>query len=420
MSREQLTEEENYLFNFIQTEFPGFKKNLKNNFLNYLVKSIASRIYSLKRVSDNYIKQLTNIDDGDLDYRASFYNITRLQAKKSSGALVFTGLQGSEIPQNSYFIDGNYTNPSSGLITNLQYTGIITIINNVGSVVSTNLNELPSGTTITIKINNITYNDVVIFEATESGFKININIPNNTFSCNYNINAVFIKVEAIKEGLDYNLDGNLNFNINQIIDGVNDTAYTTPQGITGGDDIESDERLKMRWSLYRTGYISNFSEDFIKIFLLENFSSITRIFVQRATPTAGNVSIFPLFENRENILPSFFEKEDIKNKLLEISPVSVGEPNILIKEAIKIPININFGSVIPNTGAMNNAILDSLKLYFKSQNGVGIDFSKNNLLLYLLANTIDKNNEKLISINLIATDTSIDNDSIAVLGDVNA
>ena len=337
MSKEELKTEENLLFNFIQSEFPEFKKTLKNNFLNLLVKSIASRIYSLKRVSDNYIQQLTNLDDGDLDYRASFYRITRLPAKKSSGTLFFTGSIDAEISKNSYFIDGNYINFLDGKITKLQYNGSIVVSSGVGILTSSNINELPSGCKITIVVNSGTFVDVEIYDSNENGFKIDIAIPDNSYSCNYSVDGCFLSVESVKEGLEFNLEGNLSFNINQILAGINNTAFITPQGLNGGDDIESDARLKIRWDLYRTGYISNFSEDFLKIYLLENFSAISRVFIQRATPTPGSTTIYPLFENRNNILPSVLEMQDIKNKLLEIAPVSVGKPNIIVSPVNKIP-----------------------------------------------------------------------------------
>lgn len=420
MSKEELKNEENILFNNIQAEFPEFKKSLQNNFLNLLVKAIATRGYSLKRLADSFIKKTTNIDDGDLDYRASFYNLTRLQAKKAYGTLYFTGLVGSQIPVNSYFIDGNYTNLESGLIANYQFNGIAIITDNIGVMTTNTINQLPSGAKINLIINNISYNNITIYDSNENGFKFNLELANSTYSANYNTDCLFLYVESVKEGFDFNKEGNLSFDINQIILGIDKTAYIIPQGINGGDDLESDERFKARWSLYRTGYIANFSEDFIKASLYELLPQLTRVFIQRATPIAGSVSIYPLFENRSNILPSFQEIEIIKNYLLNIAPVSIGIDNIVVNQIEKISININYNNFIPNNTNMNKAIIDSLNLFFKSQNGVGKDFSKNELYLYLLANCIDINNEKLQSINLIATDTTINDNQLAVLGNVNA
>jgi hypothetical protein len=69
---------------------------------------------------------------------------------------------------------------------------------------------------------------------------------------------------------------------------------------------------------------------------------------------------------------------------------------------------------------MNKAILDTIDLFFKSQNALGKDFAKNDLLIYLLANTKDINNDNLINIDLDVTDITITENEIAVQGDINA
>jgi hypothetical protein len=69
---------------------------------------------------------------------------------------------------------------------------------------------------------------------------------------------------------------------------------------------------------------------------------------------------------------------------------------------------------------MDKAIKDTIDLFFKSQNELGKDFAKNDLFIYLLANTKDINNDSLININLTATDTPIANNEIATKGNINA
>ena len=423
MSKQELQDEESIIFNELQTNFPEFKKNAKNNFLNLFVKSIASRMYSLRRLANNYIGTLTNINDGDLDYRASFYNITRLQAKKSKGNIFLTGDLNAEIPINSYFINGNYTNKSIGRIALFQSLGQVVINNNIGVVTSNNINELPSGAIIDVTIDSILYQNITIYSSTENGFTFEFENTNSllgTYIISYTCNCCFLLIEAIIDGAITNLDGNIDFDINQIINGVNNIAYITPQGITGGEDIENDTRLKIRWDLARNGYIANFSEDYIKSYIYENFSQVTRVFIRKATPTVGNVEVYPLFENRINILPSNQERTNIKQLIMQIAPISIGNNNIYVNFAIKIPININYNNVIPNTITMNKAIADTIDLFFKSQNALGKDFAKNDLFIYLLANTKDINNDNLISIDLIATDTTIEENEIAVKGNINA
>lgn len=380
-------------------------------------------MYSLKRLANTYIDTLTSIDGGDLDYRASFYNITRIQAKKSSGNIFLTGELNAEIPVNSYFINGEYANNIIGRIALFEATGQVFINANIGVVSSTNINELLSGATIDITINSVLYPNIKIYSSTESGFTFtfeNINSLAGNMLLTYKCNCCFLFVSSLNEGENTNLDGNIEFNINQIVNGIDEIAYTTPQGITGGQDLESDTRLKMRWDLIRTGYIANFSEDFIKSYLYENFSKITRIFIKKAQPQAGSVEIYPLFENRDNILPTAQESIDIKQLIMQIAPISIGDSNVYINSATKIPININYNNVIPNTITMDKAIKDTIDLFFKSQNELGKDFAKNDLFIYLLANTKDINNDSLININLITTDTTINSNEIAIKGNINA
>lgn len=423
MSKQELQDEENIIFGNLQASFPEFKKNANNNFLNLLVKAIASRMYSLKRLANGFIENTTAIDSTDLDYRASYYGLTRLQAKKSTGNIFLTGKIGAEIPVNSYFIDGNYTNLSTGKIALFEATGQVLINNNVGIVTSDNVNELPSGAIIEVKINQITYNEIKIYSSTETGFSFNFDNSSNlsgNLPISYKSNCCFLDVSSVVTGEATVLDGNIEFNINQIITGVDDVAYITPQGIAGGVNVESDTRFKMRWDLVRNGYIANFSEDFIKVFIYENFSQVTRVFIRKASPQIGSVEIYPLFETRVNVLPTAQEISNIKQIIMQVAPISIGEDNVFVNSAEKIPININYNNVIPNTITMNNAIIDSINLFFKSQNALGKDFSKEELFIYLLANTKDLNNDKLININLIAQNKTINATEIAVIGDINA
>jgi hypothetical protein len=423
LSKQELQDEENIVFGNLQASYPEFKKNAKNNFLNLLVKAIASRVYSLKRLANVFIETTTAIDSTDLDYRASYYGLTRLSAKKSAGNIFLTGEIGAEIPVNSYFIDGNYTNSLLGKISLFEATGQVLINNNVGVVTSDNINELPSGATITISINGIAYNEVKIYSSTETGFNFEFSNSNNLsgiLPIKYKINCCFLNISSLETGEASILGGNIEFNINQIITSVDDVAYITPQGITGGVDVESDTRFKMRWDLVRSGYIANFSEDFIKAFIYENFSQVTRVFIRKASPQVGSVEIYPLFETRLNILPTAQEIFNIKQIIMQVAPISVSENNVFVNSAEKVAININYNNVIPNTITMNSAIIDAINLFFKSQNALGKDFSKEELFIYLLANAKDLNNDKLTSINLMALNTVINETQISAVGSINA
>lgn len=424
MSKAELKDIENTFLNNLKSVLPDFKISAKNNVLNILFRSMAGYIYQLKRKSDRNVETLTNIDNTsgtDLDYRASFWGVTRIEAQKAQGLVVYTGDVGAVIPTEAYVLGGDFIVTSSNAVQEQIYLANASIVNQVATITLNGIiNQLPN--TIKINIINPIIEEVTIFDANETTFKVTLLSPiaDGTYTITFKVTIGTILVESIETGFNKNIQGNTQGELSNLFNNVNPILIVSPQGITGGIDLESDARLKQRWAIVRTGYIAQFSPDSIKFELLTNFSNLTRVFVLRATPSGGKCTIFPIYENRANILPTNSEINSIKLFLNTIVPATISVDNdVLVIPITLIPYNVSLANIVPNTPNMNVAVKNTLKAYFLTEVINGTSVNSLSIERYLLNNTVDVFNNKLQSITINSSQQSASLNELIVLGNVS-
>jgi len=424
MSKAELKEIEATFQNNLKSVLPEYQISAKNNVLNILFRSMASYIYQLIRKSNKYVDCLTEIDSvtgTQLDYRASFYSITRIQKTKATGVIIYLGNLGGVIPVGSYVLGGSYIVTSTSAIALQSFHGVVSVNLQQAIVTLPNTNILPNNIKILVDFSNIINQEVTISNCNETTFSFSFegSIPSGDYPITFNTLIGIISISSVEEGENQNLEGNTQGELSNLFDNVLPNLYVSPQGITGGQDLESDVRLKKRWRIARAGYVAYFSPDHIKLQLLSSFPNMTRVFVLRATPATGKCTIYALFENRLSILPNQSEINEIKNYLSTLAPATISGDDMIVGGVILLPMDIQIINVTPNTIEMNLSARKAVGAFFLNEVEVGQSVTPEAIRTYLLPNTADINNNKLINIEIVATTNSAQGNELIVLGEIN-
>lgn len=107
----------------------------------------------------------------------------------------------------------------------------------------------------------------------------------------------------------------------------------------------------------------------------------------------GQTKIFFTRDNDSSNIPSSLEVQKVKNELLKIKPSNMIEEDLIVLSPTPNPINFTFTSLEPNTQLMKDAITDSLKNYFRTQNNIG-EIDKIDNIRAVIANSFDSTGAK--------------------------
>jgi uncharacterized phage protein gp47/JayE len=140
------------------------------------------------------------------------------------------------------------------------------------------------------------------------------------------------------------------------------------------------------------------------------------IFLSFSFVELGQVRVYPLRDNDENIIPSSGEINDIKEELLKIKPAHIADVDLIVQAPIAVSIPLTFSSLSPNTSEMQLAINNSVDGFFRSANIVG-NIVKLADLQGLVSSTIDSTGARPIyTLSAPSTDTTIDVGEIGIKG----
>lgn len=138
----------------------------------------------------------------------------------------------------------------------------------------------------------------------------------------------------------------------------------------------------------------------------------------------GQVIIYFVRDNDENIIPTAAEVAEVKNALVNyntgIMPANVDANDVIVKAPIPVVVNFTFTLLSPNTPSMKNAVTANLKAFFRENTTVSEDVLQ---VAYQAAiyRTIDP--ETGFSVNNFALsqpigDIEINTGEIAIIGTV--
>lgn len=415
----------------IQRELATSNPFLKNSWLHALAVSFSNRIYEFYFTLQSATKQNfpDTATDEFLERWASFYGVDRLVATQATGQVVFSGQLGSSIPSGTTLSIGSNIYETVGSATISDKTVFLSSLTRVGSTATATTatpHGLANNTVVTIyNSTNSEYDaitsDVTVTSLTTFQYPITGTPPNELSTgaiLDYLTASVTIK--SIEFGQDFNLDAGSVLTLQSPIALVSNSATVDFGAIGGGTDTESDAALRVRLLADTQNPLAHFNVPTIEN-SAKQIAGVTRVFVQEATPLAGQVTINFMRDNDSDPIPSASEVLAVKDQLLTIKPASITDSDVIVSAPTAVSVDFIFSAIAPSSTTIKNAVEENLALFFKDQTDVSTNITED-AYRSIIFNTVDANTgDKVTSFTLTTptTDVAINTGEIGVLGSVS-
>lgn len=312
---------------------------------------------------------------------AKIKDVQKNLATISSGKAVISGIAGSVIPLGTNFIANNVTYRQSATVEIAEQSiGISNITANGKTVTVTTTSEHNFASNIPITISgcqtevfNGTFNAVTVTGLTTFTYQIESSVTATETSGELTASATIavLNLRSQTYGADTILNNGDSLAIETQIAGVSSNAYTMYSGISGGADDEAFDEWKER-VIYRYQHpITYFNVANIKTAVL-SISGNTRCWVKECTPAVGQVTIYFVRDNEENILPDSNEIAEAKQAVSALKTVKDSDSDIFVYAPTAKVVNFNISDVAPNTATMKTAISNTIKQFFDDNIDLGI------------------------------------------------
>ena len=169
-----------------------------------------------------------------------------------------------------------------------------------------------------------------------------------------------LKVRAVVAGELGNTDAGAQLTPLSPIAGVSGPFTVAAGGLIGGAQQESDESFRQR-ILFRKQNPPHGGSPAEYIEWAQIKSGVTRVFVKRATPGPGSVTIYFMMDNVGNGIPSAADVTDLQAVLDTYAPA---DANVIVAAPTAVPVNVAIADLVPNTAAMREAITSELQAMF--------------------------------------------------------
>lgn len=372
---ENVSEIENNIKTDVSREIPNSRPWLKNSWFSALIVGISYRLFD---VYENIIQALNEafFDTSSIDNltrQASWFGITRLAATAASGNIIVGGTPATNIPSGTQFVTSNDITIESNASVNITSKSVnpssITSVGTLATIVFSSPHELSQGIDITVSgANEPEYNGTfavtVVDDVTVTYEILNSTTSPATGTIDVDYNSAVVPCDAIVFGSETNLDAGTLIEIVVAIIGIDSTAYVDVNGFAGGGDIESEENFRERFLFRVANPVSNFNDAAIETKVRQDVFGLTRLFIQDATPAPGQVTIYPLYDNRANIIPLGADLTEVKDSILEIKPANTADADVIVSALTPVVTNFTFTSINPDTPEMRTAIENNLKQFF--------------------------------------------------------
>ncbi|MDH3325182.1 MAG: baseplate J/gp47 family protein [Gammaproteobacteria bacterium] len=400
---------------------------LKNSFIGALLTSLSLRVWDFYIQLKEFEKELfLPTSDRFLSVFGAWWGVPQNQATISSGNVVATGTATSVIALGSQLqsTSGNkYLTTAIGTI--LTSSIAIMSMTRSGSVVTATtsaVHNLSSQINVTISgAVETEYNGVQSINVTGlNTFTFAITTTPTTPATGTILGGVTfanIPVESVGYGLAVNVGAGEALTFTSPIAGVDSDARSDYSAITQGADAESKTDWRNRILDRVQKPVSHFNAADI-ISKAKEVTGVTRVFVKRATPAAGQVTVYFVRDNDASIIPDAAEIATTKTKIEEILPATVDTSALIVSAPVAVTANFAFTAISPDTTTMRAAIERSLSVVVKKQTE-GVDFKEDDYRSAIVT-TVDRDtNTALTSFTLTTTgDFTVIAGSIAVMGTV--
>lgn len=417
----------------VQAELPGSNPFLDASFLAAIIAANSGRQSEIYKQQQQIIKQMfPDTATGLFAERwGSYRDVTVNAATQSLGLFTATGgVLGSDIPAGQIL---TYSNGLQYQVTEQRTISLnqaliqsLTRVGTTATAITVSAHGFASGITVIISgaaqseynvsakiivtgINTFTYQIVSTAVTPATGAPI------------ATVNSASVPIKSVDFGEDTNLPAGAQLSFQSQLDGVDNAGYVQFDGVTGGADIEDDADFKVRYLYSYRNPNTPFNVAEINI-LCKQVGGVTRVFVFEITPGLGQVTVYFVRDNDENIIPSGDDVDNVKNILLTIKPADMASDNVIVLAPDPKIVNFTFGSLTPDTTTMRSAIQSNLAEAFKADSvGVGVTVQEE-VYHCTIFNTIDpQTGQKVSDFSLLEPigDIPVSPGQIAVLGSIN-
>jgi uncharacterized phage protein gp47/JayE len=222
-------------------------------------------------------------------------------------------------------------------------------------------------------------------------------------------------VRAGDTGHKYNTDGFAPLELVTPITGVT-SIEVDDAGITGGLDDENDESYRARILHKKQNPPHGGSQSEYEDWSMDK-PGVTRVFVKRATPSAGSVTVlFMMDESYPSGIPPNSQANALQAYLQTVAPAA---DNIIVKAPIADSVAVTIDNLIPDTVAVREAVQNELKAMFKRRARPGVSGTPFIFPVAWIEEAISiAKGEQSHTLTAPAADVSSTTDHIAILGPV--
>jgi len=192
-----------------------------------------------------------------------------------------------------------------------------------------------------------------------------------------------MSLQALSTGQNTNISAGGTLSID--VTDIEETAYASYDGITGGTDEESDDDYRVRVG-EANSTTPGIATPSAEIFSAKKIAGNTRVFVVRGQenssgipgdsgyiPSLGQTVIYVVRDDDVSIIPSQSILDATKQQILDDGnwPTLTPEENLFVLAPILVEQDFTISNLTPNTITMQNAITERLVDFFRDYAQVG-------------------------------------------------
>lgn len=389
----------------VRREAQGSNPYLKQSVILALIVGFVRRIYDFyKQLQILALEAFWDTSTGEsLERQASWYGVTRNPATQSGGNVVATGSVGATISagvqlQNS---DGALYDVESTVVISDQAYSVTSLTWSGGTATATLADDISitSNTDVTISgANEAGYNGVHgILPTGPNEFTYEIDdpgAPTATGTITAGFTLAVVPVESVDFGQTTNLDFDSPLTFTSPITSVDDEARVDWGAVGGGTDQETDEELRDRFLERVQNPVAHFNSADITQ-QAKTVPGVTKVWVEEITPAVGQVTIYFIRGNDDDVIPTAGEVDDVKDAILEITPANTAPSDVFVLAPTPVSTDFTFTALVPNTPTMQSAIQANLDALFRDETNVSVALTE---IEYTTAikNTIDPETGSLV------------------------
>lgn len=417
----------------IRNELPTSTPTLRASWLSTLATGLGLRLFPayqlVKTALDMAFPQTAR--DEFLTMFGELKSTTQNDALFAKGTVEFFGTSGSLVPSATELTtsDGaKLTTSANGTIasTSVSVTSL-SVVGTTATVITAVNHQLTTGIT-----------PITITGATPAGVNVSGAVPTvvSDTSFTYTVppgNAgtatgtivltttrALIAASMSDAGAAGNAATGAVLTITGTLSGINSQAYVATPGFAGGASAESESSYRSRVILAWQTAPGSFSPAQISNLVL-GITGNTRVFVRRAEPVAGDVTVlFVRDEASPTIAPTSGQIAEARAAVEAILPAHMATTALHVAAPTLTSVNVTLTGLSPDSASMRTAIENNLRASFRARKTTGGSLTVQELT-GIISNSFDSPGNRLLSFTMTVptATTSFAADAIPVLGTVS-